>query len=78
MEEQEILEKIYKNKKTRKDFIEAFKEQIEACDEVIIGDPTDEYIFDVFKRQGYWSGVKYRISFSEEYGFEYEERRFGK
>ena len=78
MGKNKIFYKIYKSKRLRAKFIEAFKAELEACGEILIGDPTDQYIFDVFKRQGYWSGVRYNIHFDEEMGFEYEERRFGR
>lgn len=78
MGKHKIFEQIYKSKRKRAKFIEAFKNELEACGEALLPDTTDLYIFEVFKKQGYWSGVRYNISFSEDLGFEYEERRFGR
>jgi len=78
MGKNKLYNKYYKSKRLRAQFIEGFKAELEACGETLLGDPTDQYIFDVFKTQGYWSGVEYNIHFDEDLGFEYEKRRFGR
>jgi hypothetical protein len=70
------LDRIKSDKDLKKKFIEAFYECAEDCNEIIIGDPIEQ-IFNCFETQGYWSGVRYNISFDMDLGFEYEQRRFG-
>jgi len=70
-------ERIEKSKLLTRRFVKAFKEEMAAMGETFDVEPTNEYILNIFKTKGYWSGLKYNISFSFEFGFEYEQRRYG-
>ena len=68
---------IKKNPEYTAKFIQGFYDMIDSLGETILGEPTDFYIINIFKEHGYWSGVAYNIFFDFEFGFEYEQRRFG-
>ena len=58
-------------------FIDYFKEELETYDEFLIGNVTNDYIFDVFENQGHWSGVKYNFSYDDTLDMiNVEERNF--
>lgn len=73
------IKEIRANKEIAQAFINYFKDELEQYGEYLLGEPTNDYIFDVFQNQGYWSGIRYNFSFIEELGMiEAEERYFGK
>lgn len=74
---QQEFDKISKNNVLKGKFKKAFLDIMEEVDEKLIGKVSTNYILSVFLNQGYWSGVRYNIHFNYDYGFEYEERRFG-
>jgi hypothetical protein len=68
-----------RNSKTLSErFRRAFVNTLESVGEVLLPGTRTKHIISVFEKQGYWSGCRYNICFSFEFGFEYEERRFGK
>jgi hypothetical protein len=73
------MKEIRADKEIAEAFITYFKDELESYGEFLLGEPTNDYIFDVFEKQGYWSGVGYNFSFIEELDMIVaEERYFGK
>ena len=71
------IKQIRDDKELSKAFIAYFKDELESYDEFLIGDVSDDYIFDTFQNQGYWSGVKYNFSYNDELDMiDVEERSF--
>jgi hypothetical protein len=71
------IKQIRDDKEIAKAFIAYFKDELESYDEFLIGDVTDDYIFNTFESQGYWSGVKYNFSYNDELDMiDVEERNF--
>jgi hypothetical protein len=68
---------VKKNPEYTSKFIQGFYDMIDSLGEIVIGTPTNDYIINIFESNGYWSGVSYNIFFDFEFGFEYEQRRFG-
>ena len=72
------IDKIMKSRRKKRKFRKAFEKIMSNYGEYLMGEVETDYILKTFKRQGFWSGIKYRIYFSYGYGFEATERRFGK
>lgn len=71
------IKEIRADKEIAEAFINYFKAELESYDEFLLGEPTNDYIFDVFENQGYWSGIKYNFSYIEELAMiTVEERMF--
>lgn len=74
--------KISKKRYLSKKFYNVFKTVLYDLGEVLFEmrrvKETRNYVINVFKTQGKWSGVKYDIYFDFEKGFYYSPRVFGK
>jgi hypothetical protein len=70
------FDSIQKSKRLKRKFLKAFLETLDSIGETPVVEATSEYIFNVFKARGYWSGVKYNVMFDPILGFEYEDRSF--
>lgn len=71
------IKQIRADKEIAEAFIKYFVDELKQYDEFLLGEPTNDYIFDVFENQGYWSGIKYNFSFIEELDMiTVEERNF--
>jgi hypothetical protein len=71
------IKEIRADKEIARAFIKYFVDELEQYDEFLIGNVSDDYIFDTFQNQGYWSGIKYNFSYNETLDMiDVEERNF--
>ncbi|MDA3931703.1 MAG: hypothetical protein PF513_03110 [Tenericutes bacterium] len=56
--------------------IRKFIKYLRKLGEGYIGKPNKKYIEQIFKTQGYYSGIRYRVYYSKKKGFTHEERNF--
>lgn len=71
------IKQIRADKEIAEAFIAYFKDELQSYDEFLIGNVTDDYIFNTFQNQGYWSGIKYNFSYDETLDMiDVEERNF--
>jgi hypothetical protein len=54
---------IKRSKKLKNQFRQGFEKVLNEFGEYLIGDVKTNHIIDVFKLQGYWSGVLYNVYF---------------
>ena len=71
------IKEIRADKEIARAFIKYFVDELEQYDEFLIGNVSDDYIFDTFQNQRYWSGIKYNFSYNETLDMiDVEERNF--
>jgi len=71
------FDSIQKRKRLRIKFLKDFFTFLDSIGETPVVEAKEDYIFNIFKTIGYWSGVKYNVTFDSILGFECEERYFG-
>jgi hypothetical protein len=58
-------------------FRKQFDKIVKDLNEFVLPNTTTDYIINIIKARGYWSGISFNIHYNENDGFSYSQRKFG-
>jgi hypothetical protein len=73
-----VLELILTDEEVKEKFKEEFLKTAVALGETVIQPIDADQIISIINKQGYWSGVTYRIHWNLQNGFYVEPKRYGR